>query len=93
MSAGERRDEEPRELAAERVLEAIEGRRAYVVDPRQRGAMLEEEVRPPPLVDREGVLHTGFGIDAVPRQGDPWTEAKACTDAAPRSGQGAAFGT
>jgi hypothetical protein len=62
------------------------GGRASLVRPCQQGAVLEEERGPPLHVDRRrAVVHTHGDIDAVPRTGDPWTEAKGEADAAPRT--------
>ena len=72
MVAGERAQEQSRQLVADRLVEAQDGRRAPVLDAVQAGAMLENESQATAGLIRGGVHnpHIGHG----PRPGDPSPE-------------------
>ena len=72
MVAGERGQEQARELVADRLAQAEDSRRRDVLQLVQAGAMLEEERKATAVVERGGVHDPHIGHDTPP--GDPSPE-------------------
>ena len=72
MVAGERGQEQARELVADRLVQSEDGRRRDVLEPVQTGAVLEEERKATACLERGGVHDPHIGHDTPP--GDPSPE-------------------